>query len=80
VAPADPLNTERMLVEYFRKVKEGAKRGQLLPGGEREVVLDAYKQDVEETIKMLLRAKTGQESIEEIVKEQTSIGESPFTV
>ncbi len=81
VAPADPLNSERMLVEYFRKIKDGAKRGQLLPGGEREVVLDAYKQDVEEVLRMLVRAKTGElKTMDDFVKEQTETGESPFTL
>ena len=77
----DALAPTPALVDFFRKVRAGLKCGKLLPGGEYEVILNAYIQDVEETLQALLRAKTGQlKSIEDLVKEQTDQGKSPFEV
>jgi hypothetical protein len=77
----DALAPTPELVVFFRKVRAGLKHGKLLPGGEYEVILNAYIQDVEETLQSLLRAKTGKlKSIQDIVKEQTDKGKSPFEV
>jgi hypothetical protein len=77
----DALAKTRELVDFYRKVRGGLKRGKLLPGGEYEVILDAYIQDVEETLEALVRAKTGRlQSIEDIAKEQMSKGKMPFEV
>lgn len=77
----DALAPTPALVDFFRTVKAGLKRGKLLPGGEYEIILNTYVQDVEETLQALLRAKTGKlQTIEDLVKEQTAQGKSPFEV
>ncbi len=77
----DALAPTPELVDFFRKVRAGLKSGKLLPGGEYEVILNAYIQDVEETLQALLRAKTGKlKSIQDLVKEQIDQGKSPFEV
>jgi len=74
----DALAPTRELVEYFRRVRKGIRlRGKLLPGGEYEVVLNAYRQDVEETLTALIKAKTGETTnISDTVKERTDKGVS----
>ncbi len=77
----DALAKTRELVDFYRKVKAGLRRGKLLPGGEYEVILDAYPQDVEETLEALVRAKTGKlKSIDDIAKEQMEQGKMPFAL
>ena len=75
----DAITPTRELVDYFRVVQKGLRKGKLLPGGEYEVVLNAYRQDAEETLRSLLRAKTGRiTEIADVVKEQVEQGKSPW--
>lgn len=77
----DALAKTRELVTFYRKVRASLKRGKFLPGGEYEVILDAYPQDVEETLQALIRAKTRKlRTIEDIAKEQMAKGKTPFEV
>lgn len=77
----DALATTRELVDYFRTVRKGIRRGKLMPGGEYEVVLNAYKQDVEETLTVLIRAKTGRTTnLADVAKEQIAAGKPPFAL
>jgi len=75
----DALATTPELVDYFRFVRNGIRRGKLLPGGEYEIVLNAYKKDVEETLTALIKAKTGRTTdIADTVKKQVEAGKSPW--
>lgn len=77
----DALAKTRELLLFYTKIREGLRRGRLLPGGEYEVVVDAYKQDVEETLSVLVRAKTGKlKTIEDLAKEGMEQGKTPWGV
>jgi hypothetical protein len=78
----DALTPTRELVDFYRKIRQNIKsRGHLVAGGEYEVIIDAYLQDAEETLKTLVRAKTGKlKTIDELVKERTEQGKMPFEV
>jgi hypothetical protein len=75
----DALAPTRGLVEDFRKVEQGLRRGRLCPGGEYEVTLNFYRADVLEVLQSLIRAKTGRlKTIEDFAKEQGKEGKDIF--
>ena len=78
----EAMDVNPELIKFYQKIRsEITKRGRLIPGGEYEVVLDAYHADVEETLKALIKAKTGiTVSISDIVKQQQEQGKAPFEV
>jgi precorrin isomerase len=75
----DALCEHKQLVADFMKVRDGLIRGRLVPGGEHEVVLNFYKQDIEEILDALRRAKTGKlKTMEQVAKEQADAGKGMF--
>ena len=48
------------LVDYYKGVKNGLKRGKLIPGEDYEVILNLRVEEVEETLQCLMKAKTGE--------------------
>jgi hypothetical protein len=79
VASDDPLSTERLLVNHVEGIQAGLKKGKLLPGGEYEIVLDDYLQDVMELFNMLVRAKNGvSKTVGDLAQENIKQGKSPF--
>lgn len=75
----DALLETPELVEDFKKVQANLTRGRLIPGGEYEVVLNFYKEDIAEIINALRRAKTGKlKTIEQVANEQADAGKGMF--
>lgn len=78
-ASEDPLSTGRILVKHFQSVRSNIKNGKLLPGGEYEIVLDDYLEDVNEVLQLLLNVRDGTiQSVSDIVSERIDSGKSPF--
>ena len=75
------LAEHQELTADFARVRKGMTNGRLVPGGEYEVTLNFGKQDVQELLDVLIRAKTGRlKTIEQIATEQTDAGKGMFEV
>jgi hypothetical protein len=72
------LAEHQELAADFRKVRDGWHRGHLLPGGERVLTLNFYKQDIAEILDVLIRAKTQRKTVAETAKEQAESGKGAF--
>jgi hypothetical protein len=75
----DALSPHPELTADFKLVRAAMQRGRLYPGGEYEVTLNFYKQDVVDILNVLIRAKTGQlKTVEQLAKEQAASGKGMF--
>jgi precorrin isomerase len=70
----DALAEHKELAADFQAVRDGMHRGRLFPGGDREVILNFYK----EMLDVLIKAKTGKKTIAEVAKEQSDAGKGMF--
>ena len=61
--------------------RQGMTKLKLVPGGEYEVTLNFFKQDVAEILDVLTRARSGKlQTIEQIAVEQKQSGKGMFEV
>jgi hypothetical protein len=73
------LAEHQELTSDFTRVRQGMTKLKLVPGGEYEVPLNFYKQDVMEILDVLVRAKTGRlKTVEQTAKEQADAGKGMF--
>ena len=75
------LAEHQELTADFTRVRQGMTKLKLVPGGEYEVTLNFFKQDVAEILDVLTRAKTGRlKTVEQTAKEQADAGKGMFEV
>jgi hypothetical protein len=75
------LAEHQELTADFTKVRQGMTKLKLVPGGEYEIPLNFYKQDVVEILDVLIRAKTGRlKTVEQSAAEQAESGKGMFEV
>ena len=69
------LAEHQELTADFTRVRQGMTKLKLVPGGEYEVTLNFFKQDVAEILDVLTRARSGKlQTIEQIAVEQKQSG------
>jgi hypothetical protein len=74
------LEPDNPLTAMWQDLQKGLRRGRPIPGGEFVITIAWYFQDIEETIQILDKARTGRISLKEIEQEQKASGKELFEV
>jgi hypothetical protein len=77
----DALAEHKELADDFRRVRAGMKQGRLHPGGEYEIKLAFYKEDLVEILDALRRSKSGKyKTLTQVAEEHAKTGKGMFEV
>lgn len=74
----EALEPKADILPELKKLQANIKKGQLIPGGQYLVRIAYHRQDIEKIFEILMKAKTGRQTIAETATQQKEQGKDLF--